>query len=70
MYMGGEVESMSMPEEGVLECLLRRRPPRGVPGQQRGYKGHRPRRGLGTKNLEGISMTGWNSNEKPYLTKF
>ena len=41
-----------MPEVGVLEGLLRSRPPRGVPGQQRRDEGNSPGGGLGAQNLE------------------
>ena len=47
-----------MPEVGVLERLLRRRPPRGVPGQQRRDEGHRPGGGLGAQDLEETAMSG------------
>ena len=47
-----------MPEVGMLERLLRCRPPRGVPRQQRRDKGHRPGGGLGTQNLEATIQCG------------
>ena len=50
-----------MPEIGVLEGLLRGRPPRGVPGQQGRDKGHRPGGGLGAQDLEETAMSGSSS---------